>query len=642
MKWLSNLDLNQAQLQNARIQNVGSDPGTPVEGQLWWRSDSHKPMVWDGTSGHHIGDGGNAASVGGTSLSGLVQNNAYSATTSVLVANSANTPVNLQLGSNTVLGRLSGNVVALAGSDIRTIANVADGATANAKATSVELDTGTDDVKFLTALSVFNSHKVPHVAPGTSLNLMQSNGTDWTSVAVPTWNQSTSGNAATATKFAATKNIAISGGGVTGTATAFDGSSDISITTSLGVITPTSVNGLTLTSNATGWKIAGGTTSKTVQFNKTMTLDSADDTTVATFPAGSYTVGKQIHNLIDTTNHPASGLTTGHHIVASSATGYSFAAPVSNSTTNGIVTASATGLLQNSAVIVNDSGSTTNDLWTASKINTVVNNATAGIASGLHTPVDTLANAKAVGAAARSDKMLMNIENLGLYRYDADSLAVSDDNLVIRPTDIASDVSAGRWLKMASPTNDHANLSNLNSTTYSHLTSAQVTALTAITGIAASAPSNPAAAAVLGSSTLAARENHQHLFQPGFNHVHAYSTGTTDVSNSPYTSTTGTDSVALRAGSNITLSMDAQGAITINSAASGTVGKSSGTIGDGATTNIVYNHGLSTRDVIARVYLNNGTYEEVQVDYDHTDTGNVTFHFLTAPTTAQYRVVVIG
>ncbi len=51
------------------------------------------------------------------------------------------------------------------------------------KATGAELDTGTDDAKFATAKALKDSHNVPSVAPGTSGNLLTSNGTDWTSAA---------------------------------------------------------------------------------------------------------------------------------------------------------------------------------------------------------------------------------------------------------------------------------------------------------------------------------------------------------------------------------------------------------------------------------------------------------------------------
>ena len=51
------------------------------------------------------------------------------------------------------------------------------------KASGSEVDTGTDDAKFLTAASVNNSHNVPSVAPGTTGNVLTSDGTDWTSAA---------------------------------------------------------------------------------------------------------------------------------------------------------------------------------------------------------------------------------------------------------------------------------------------------------------------------------------------------------------------------------------------------------------------------------------------------------------------------
>lgn len=63
---------------------------------------------------------------------------------------------------------------------------IATGATANSKATATELDTGTDDAKFATALGLKNAHNIPSVAPSTAGKLMRSDGTDWTSASVTT------------------------------------------------------------------------------------------------------------------------------------------------------------------------------------------------------------------------------------------------------------------------------------------------------------------------------------------------------------------------------------------------------------------------------------------------------------------------
>lgn len=60
--------------------------------------------------------------------------------------------------------------------------------------------------------------------------------------------------------------------------------------TTIGAITPSSVNGLTLTALSTGFSIAGGTTSKTLTVSNTLTLAGTDGTTM-TFPPASASVG---------------------------------------------------------------------------------------------------------------------------------------------------------------------------------------------------------------------------------------------------------------------------------------------------------------------------------------------------------------
>ena len=121
-----------------------------------------------------------------------------------------------------------------------------------------------------------------------------------------------------------------------------------------------------------------------------------------------------------------------------------------------------------------------NDGVALGQMNTAIANATSGLGNSIHTPVADLAGAKAIIASDRADKMIMNIEALGLYRFDLESTAASNDSTVIRPTDIASDVTAGRWIKMSSALSDHNLLSGLQGGTtgqYYHLSSTELTKL---------------------------------------------------------------------------------------------------------------------------------------------------------------------
>ena len=391
------------------------------------------------------------------------------------------------------------------------------------------------------------------------------------------------------------------------------------------------------------------------------------------------------HNLVDTTNHPVSGLTAGHVLKALTATTYGFAAPTAASTTvagvvqlqddllststvlaltanqgkllndnkvakisggtsGNFVTHNAAGVISDSGLKLNDSGTTTSDLWSASKINTVVTNATSGLASSLHAPVADLTAAVAVNSAGRADKMLMNIESLGLYRFDAESTVASNGDQVIRPTDVASDASAGRWIKLSSTINDHNGLGNMQGGTtgqYYHLTSTQYTALNPITGLSSTTPAAPGTGAV-GTGTTVARADHVHDKQIGFSKIHALNGAGVDLTNSPFTAASGVAELNLKQGTNITLEQAANGVITISATGSGTVGKDVFDVGNGALTDIPLTHTRGTRDVAVEVYLNSGTYEKVLVDVEHTSTTVVTLKFAVAPSAAQYRCVVIG
>lgn len=83
-------------------------------------------------------------------ITGKVDKSTYNAH-SILAATTDNTPAAVTVAEQTVVGRITGgNIKALSTTEIRTLINVADGATANAKATISEINTGTDDTKFVT------------------------------------------------------------------------------------------------------------------------------------------------------------------------------------------------------------------------------------------------------------------------------------------------------------------------------------------------------------------------------------------------------------------------------------------------------------------------------------------------------------
>jgi len=70
--------------------------------------------------------------------------------------------------------------------------------------------------------------------------------------------------------------------------------------------------------------------------------------------------------------------------------------------------------------------------------------------------------------------------------------------------------------------------------------------------------------------------------------------------------------------------------------------KYSADVGDNTNTVFVITHNLGTRDVVVQVRYSSGTYALVETDVEMTSTNTITLRFNVAPTSAQYRVVILG
>jgi len=152
-------------------------------------------------------------------------------------------------------------------------------------------------------------------------------------------------------------------------------------------------------------------------------------------------------------------------------------------TQEGIVIAANLDL--NSHKIVNlAQGTESTDAVNKGQVETIIANATSGIGSSIHVPVSDLLNAKAVDLSQRLDMMLMLIESMGLYRFDGDIVADSNDMTVILPDDVSSDALPGRWIKISTAITDHNLLSGILGNGGYHLSLAEREKLLGIKGLA--------------------------------------------------------------------------------------------------------------------------------------------------------------
>ena len=96
---------------------------------------------------------------------------------------------------------------------------------------------------------------------------------------------------------------------------------------------------------------------------------------------------------------------------------------------------------------------------TSSAVNTAIANATMGLGGGTKSGVADITALKALNTTSASDygdKVMLLVENSGLYRLDRESSATADDNFVVAPN-----TGVGRWIKIAGSVTDHNLSSNI-------------------------------------------------------------------------------------------------------------------------------------------------------------------------------------
>jgi hypothetical protein len=82
--------------------------------------------------------------------------------------------------------------------------------------------------------------------------------------------------------------------------------------------------------------------------------------------------------------------------------------------------------------------------------------------------------------------------------------------------------------------------------------------------------------------------------------------------------------------------------VSNNTTVAGKTDKYAVAVGDGTNTSFTVNHALGTQDVIVQIRESATPYEVVIADIEITDANNIEVKFNTAPTSGQYRVIVIG
>lgn len=99
----------------------------------------------------------------------------------------------------------------------------------------------------------------------------------------------------------------------------------------------------------------------------------------------------------------------------------------------------------------------------------------------------------------------------------------------------------------------------------------------------------------------------------------------------------GSGNIAINAGTGFNISSGA-----LEFASSYGVRKYAASIGDSSATTFTVTHNFDTKDVTVQIFENGASHAQIEADVEHSTTSAVTIKFASAPDTDEYRVVIVG